>query len=96
MPLHLPVYWPPPVPHSFRAASGPVTSFLPLVGLPPILPSCPAAESTFAGAFTFTQQPGRGGEADFVDERLREIRFRKQGVEARLADLERATTNRST
>src|SRR2546425_221400 len=54
MPLHLSVYWPPPVLHSFRAASGAVTSLLPLVGLPLILPSCPAAEGTFSGAFTFT------------------------------------------
>ena len=41
-------------------------------------------------------QPGRGGKPDFVDERLGEIRVRKQDVEACLADLERATTNRST
>src|SRR3989442_8391122 len=54
MPHHLSVYWPPPVPYSFRAASGPVTSLLPLVGLTPILRSCPSAEGTFAGAFTFT------------------------------------------
>src|SRR3989442_16012613 len=47
MPLHLSVYWPPPVPPSFRAASGAVTSLLPLVGLPTILPSCPAGGSWF-------------------------------------------------
>src|SRR2546428_13796075 len=58
MPHHLSVYWPPPVPYSFRAASGPVTSLLPLVGLTPILRSCPSAEGTFAGAFTFTAGAG--------------------------------------